>query len=136
MDNETSYGTRDYIQGIQALWEAMLCTGKFSMKSVYSQMRSNEPVVSWKSLICKNPARPRAVITLWLACHHKLATKERLVRFGFITDSKCCFCSSIEDINHILFECSGLRQFWIDVLNWINVSHTPKNWNEELPWII
>ena len=46
-------GTREYIQVIQSLWEAMLCAGKFSMKSVYSQLRSNEPVVSWKSLTCK-----------------------------------------------------------------------------------
>lgn len=40
-------------------------------------MKTQEQEVSWWKIIHGNMATPRAVFTLWLACHERLAKKER-----------------------------------------------------------
>ena len=76
--------------------------GKFSMKTLYLKMRcegSNEVV--WNRLLCGNPARPRALMTLWQACHGRLPTKDHLLRFGMLGDKICCFCEGPESHDHL-----------------------------------
>ena len=106
--------------------------GKFSMKTLYLKMRcegSNEVV--WNRLFCGNPARPRALMTLWQACHGRLPTKDRLLRFGMLGDKICCFCEGPESHDHLFFGCSVLGDVWKQVLEWIQVKHHPQEWNEE-----
>ncbi|KAH1203129.1 hypothetical protein GmHk_17G049445 [Glycine max] len=111
--------------------------GKFSMKTLYLKMRcegSNEVV--WNRLFCGNPARPRALMTLWQACHGRLPTKDRLLRFGMLGDKICCFCEGPEFHDHLFFGCSVLGDVWKQVLEWIQVKHHPQEWNEKQKWII
>lgn len=77
-----------------------------------------------------------AKFTLWMACHRILATKEGLQRFGMFNEDKCCFCSSIETLDHLFFECSTTCGIWNQILHWIQVHHTPACWTEELEWIL
>ncbi|XP_058782985.1 uncharacterized protein LOC131657628 [Vicia villosa] len=83
-----------------------------------------------------NKARPRALFFQWLACHKRLATKEKLAKFGIIRDTQCCFCSKIETLDHLFYSCSVMKLIWSDILNWINVDHVPLEWNQELSWLI
>ena len=90
----------------------------------------------WNRLFCGNPARPRALMTLWQVCHGRLPTKDRLLRFGMLGDKICCFCEGPESHDHLFFGCSVLGDVWKQVLEWIQVKHHPQEWNEELKWII
>ncbi|XP_058775467.1 uncharacterized protein LOC131649726 [Vicia villosa] len=69
-------------------------------------------------------------------CHKRLATRSRLMRFGFVQDNTCSFCTSEESYNHLFFDCAELRKIWVVVLDWIQIQHTPDKWDDELPWAL
>ncbi|CAK8574064.1 unnamed protein product [Lathyrus sativus] len=73
---------------------------------------------------------------LWLACHGRLATKDRLHKYGMIEDTECCFCEKNESLNHLFFECERLKSVWIEILRWAQINHTPGNWHSEMKWLI
>ncbi|XP_058776968.1 uncharacterized protein LOC131651320 [Vicia villosa] len=106
------------------------------MRQVYNHLRAQDFQVPWFRIFCGNIARPRALITLWLACHGKLPTRSRLFRFGIVNYATCCFCSKEETIDHILFECNETSRIWKQVLDWLGIAHDPKPWSEELCWLM
>ncbi|XP_058732620.1 uncharacterized protein LOC131604176 [Vicia villosa] len=81
-------------------------------------------------------ARPRAIFVMWMACHNRLNTKDRLARFGNITDGECLFCGEIETCSHLFFACRETYSLWKLVLHWIHIDHRPQAWENELKWII
>ncbi|XP_058734298.1 uncharacterized protein LOC131606029 [Vicia villosa] len=81
-------------------------------------------------------ARPRAIHVTWLACHGKLATKDRLCRFNIIHDSKCSLCKEVdESLGHLFFQCPHTLSIWKKILAWLEIVHTPSNWYDELHWV-
>ncbi|XP_058782553.1 uncharacterized protein LOC131657058 [Vicia villosa] len=103
---------------------------------MYAGMMKDNLNVDWQGVLKWNNARPRALITLWLLCHGKPATKDRMIRFGLITESICSMCKEAdESINHIFFECRVTNKIWKTTLGWMNIDRDPKGWNAELEWI-
>ncbi|XP_019415076.1 PREDICTED: uncharacterized protein LOC109326744 [Lupinus angustifolius] len=80
-------------------------------------------------------ARPRAQFTLWVACHNRLPTKDRLLKFGTVTDGKYAFCDLMETADHILFSCPKSADIWNFVLSWMKVNHQPGRWKNGLTWL-
>lgn len=68
---------RDCIQNLQS-YKDMLEIQKFSMRKMYKMLHSSIQRVDWRTLFYGNMERPRALITLWIAFHERLATKARL----------------------------------------------------------
>ncbi|XP_058734105.1 uncharacterized protein LOC131605813 [Vicia villosa] len=89
----------------------------------------------WKDVMFRNFARPKAIHTLWRACHNSLPTKERLLKFGLIDNQECGFCRNGENLNHIFFLCHGTRIVWESVLEWLQVQHHPQQWDSEILWL-
>src|ERR1043165_87598 len=106
------------------------------MKEMYQKLCTDDPIVYWYNLLCHNPATPRDFITLWLACHGRRVTKARLKKFGMIDNAECCFCQEEETQNHLLFGCEELGRIWSTVLDWMQIKRKPKDWKEELQWIL
>lgn len=99
-------------------------------------MMGHPDYVPWRKVLFDNEARPRALFTLWMACHNRLATKSRLMKFGMLTEEKCVFCCETETQNHLLFECAVMKDIWCGVLQWINVIHEPQKWDNEIKLMI
>ncbi|XP_058734333.1 uncharacterized protein LOC131606065 [Vicia villosa] len=115
----------------------MIASRRFSMKKVYTALIEDDAKVPWRCLFQHNPARPWALFTLWMLCHGRLPTKDRLIRFGLITESICSICKSeTETMSHIFFNCSNTSHIWIQILKWIEVDHHPLDLQNELRWII
>lgn len=76
---------------------------KFQTRQIYLEMKTQEQEISWWKIIHGNAARLMAIFTLWLACHERLATKERMFRFGFTDFEKCYFCNKQETLSHMFF---------------------------------
>ncbi|XP_058733586.1 uncharacterized protein LOC131605219 [Vicia villosa] len=127
--------TRSIIPEIQRCWDQSMNNSKFKLGDVYKNMLKQETNVEWQGLIAGNVARPRAVFCLWMACHKRLATRDRLGKFGVSVPSSCGFCQEIETIEHLFFECERLKYVWANVLQWIRVDHTPQPWDREKNWI-
>lgn len=64
----------------------------------------------------RNVARPCAKMTLWLACYKKLATKDRMKKFGMVENSSCSICGRDESLDHLLYECAELKGIWCKVV--------------------
>jgi hypothetical protein len=109
--------------------------GKVITRKVYQSLKMDHPSVEWRVTMYQNIARPRAIFILWMACHGRLATKDRLKKFGVNLDVKCCFCNQEETLNHLFFSCNVMRYVWQKVLQWLHVDHTPLEWTDELIWL-
>ncbi|CAK8544456.1 unnamed protein product [Lathyrus sativus] len=116
---------RENIGNMQDAWNEMVQAGRFIGRRVYVNLLPATPNVVWVKLILHNRARPRAIYTLWMISHGKLATKARLNRFGMVNNNKCVFCSAVETIDHLFFECTILRQAWVETLLWIGILALP-----------
>lgn len=77
----------------------------FNRCNIYKLLSGADVVVNWFRLFCGNIARPRSLFMLWLLCHEKMATRDRMARFGFIDHVQCSFCMEEETNDHIFFGC-------------------------------
>lgn len=81
-----------------------------------------------------NPARPQAKFTLWLIYMERLATKDRLLKFGIPTDGKCMYCDHLENIDDLFFNCEKSRNVWKSILGWTGYYRNPLSWSTRT-WI-
>lgn len=121
---------RDSTQHLQA-WDDMKQMSKFNMRAMYQALHQSTQKMEQRKMLYGNLARPRAIITLWIACHEKLATKARLHKRGLVDNMNCCFCDAFESQQH-MFECKVMKDVWERVWKGIHV----QGWNQEIQWIV
>lgn len=117
------------------VWKGFQNTGKYVTRKIYHMLRGDKPKVTWRKIFYGNLVRLRAKFILWMTCLDRLPTKDRLHRFGVVTDSKCVFCGLIETCDHLFFECATTKKVWADILRWISIMRIPGGWHSELQWI-
>lgn len=83
-----------------------------------------------------NRVIPREKFSLWMTLNRKLSTKDRLMKFEMMIENKCAFCEEVESIDPLLFACNKYNQIWRDILMWMSIQTTPKNWTREKVWLI
>ncbi|CAK8569333.1 unnamed protein product [Lathyrus sativus] len=115
-------------------WNGM--TEKYSVGKVYQYLKKDDPDVGWNHMLSNTIARPRALFTMWMACHCRLATRGRLKRLGLTTDDSCKFCDKEETIYHLLFDCPSFKTRWRQILVWLGYQHFPCDCREALEWLI
>ncbi|XP_060182635.1 uncharacterized protein LOC132612466 [Lycium barbarum] len=69
---------------------------------------------------------------LWLAIQKRLATIDRLQKFGIDAPEDSVFCSSFD---HLLFTYSYTSNIWARLLKWLGHTRVISNWQEEIEWI-
>lgn len=69
---------RDEVRHLQK-WKTMLTSRRFHLKAIYLSLIEENQSVFWRSVMYGNMARPKICILYGMACHSKLATKERLM---------------------------------------------------------
>lgn len=116
-------------------WVDTLRTRVYKTSLIYRALRGEKVVVSWRTMLYNNLARPRSLFVLWLSCWGRLFKKDRLARFGISTDGLCCFCGDAESVDHLFFYCAFTRQIWNQILNWIGIHHISAIWNLESVWL-
>ncbi|XP_019242144.1 PREDICTED: uncharacterized protein LOC109222223 [Nicotiana attenuata] len=108
----------------------------FSIKHMYKSMQGEFQKVPWRRLICNNYGLPKWKFILRLAIQERLATKERLARWGIQIDTTCSLCQrEIETVQHLFFECELTATIWQQLLKWQGIQRTKLGWKEELAWI-
>ncbi|CAK8562475.1 unnamed protein product [Lathyrus sativus] len=96
--------------------EDIMVGGKIKMSKMYMKLRERGQPVEWKTLVYGNNAKPRVNFILWLSFHGRLATKDRLLKYGMLDNSTYCFCTREETLNHLFFECESLKNIWEEIL--------------------
>ncbi|XP_019252743.1 PREDICTED: uncharacterized protein LOC109231537 [Nicotiana attenuata] len=78
---------------------------------------------------------PKWIFILRLAIQDRLATKERLARWGSIDETLCTMCHrSNETVQHLFFDCDYSKEIWQKLLHWQGVMRRGKQWKEEVQW--
>lgn len=89
---------RRFFMHQQHIWQQVAEDKKFRTKYVYHNLKETQPIVQWRKLMFNNAFRPRALFILWLPCHNKFVTNDRLHRFGMLDNLHGCFCDQQETI--------------------------------------
>ncbi|XP_019224105.1 PREDICTED: uncharacterized protein LOC109205806 [Nicotiana attenuata] len=109
---------------------------KFSVKDMHKSMQGEFQKESWRKLVCNNHGLPKWIFILSLAIQDKLATKERLARWGTIEDKTCSLCQrENETVQHLFFDWEMPATLWQTLLHWQGIKRTKNDWQEELKWI-
>lgn len=109
--------------------------GQFSIKKMYNSLMPLFSRVTWKSIALQHNIHPRHKFLVWLAAWRRLATFERLQKFGIQVSPACAFCAApIETFDHLYFECPMTRALWSRLLLWLGLSRTIGSWQQELEW--
>ncbi|XP_058759560.1 uncharacterized protein LOC131632858 [Vicia villosa] len=117
------------------MWSMTLNKVEVKIRDIYLKILQEQVHKPWRKIMYDNGAWPRAKVIIWLAFHGKLATKERLKRFGILDDDICYFGNAQETQNHLFFDCGVMKSILTQVLDWIKVQHSPGAWEEEINWI-
>lgn len=120
---------------IQAMLKQAQHEGKFSIHKMYLLLLPAHPRVEWRHLILHPKIYPTHKFTLWLAMHRRLATVERLERFGIDVPLDCVFCGqSLESFTHLFFECHTTRRLWSRICAWLGHQRQIQDWNTKVTW--
>ncbi|XP_070022875.1 uncharacterized protein [Nicotiana sylvestris] len=80
---------------------------------------------------------PKWIFILRLAILDRLATKERLARWGLMEETVCSLCQrSNEIVQHLFFECDVAWEIWQKLLQWEGIMRRKKQWHEEVQWAV
>lgn len=105
-------------------------------KDLYEKIRHVHEKKDWRALILNNKARPRAWIISWLVLWRRVATKDRIQKFGIQTDKKCVFCDADENIPHLFMDCLIVQKMWRSLTLWAGFDHSIQTFEIEQEWII
>nr|XP_009793629.1 PREDICTED: uncharacterized protein LOC104240481 [Nicotiana sylvestris] len=109
---------------------------KCSIKGIYRSLQGLCQKVTWRKLVCNNQGQPKWIFILRLALQQRLATKDRLIRWGIDMDKTCLLCNKEnETMQHIFFKCEITGKVWDGLLRWQGIQRSHKNWQDEIAWM-
>ncbi|XP_074271403.1 uncharacterized protein LOC141595338 [Silene latifolia] len=101
--------------------------GIYTVSIGYQWLLGVQHKVPWVPLIWNHYNVPKHSIIGWLAIHKRLMTKDRLLRFGVLSDAICDMClDHQEDHQHLLYGCAFSAQCWLSLQEWLGIK-LPQN---------
>jgi hypothetical protein len=107
--------------------------GKFSVKSVYNAMASNDSGPYHKK-IWKGKIPAKIKIFLWLMMNNAVLTKDNLLKRKWVGDPSCYFCKKNETVSHFFFQCSTTKSVWAIVAKSIGANNVPRSLEQCWAW--
>ncbi|XP_019248689.1 PREDICTED: uncharacterized protein LOC109227955 [Nicotiana attenuata] len=93
-----------------------------AIKQIYLGLLRNHNKVVWRSLMFHNEARPKAVFTMWIQCHGRMLTADRLTKWGIQVNPRCSLCNNADESHmHLFGECSFSRAVWCRLRKWLQM---------------
>lgn len=103
--------------------------GKFSISKLYHMQLPQLQKVLWKSITMQPHMHPRYKFILWLALQKRLATMDRLIKFGVQVSQQCVFCKQSDELfKHLFFDCPIVREIWTRLLKWLGHTRPIQAW--------
>ncbi|XP_039027678.1 uncharacterized protein LOC120161531 [Hibiscus syriacus] len=103
---------------------------------VWDRIRERKNRVECHRLIWFPAHVPKFSLITWIAILDWLPTKDRLARFGVVTDLACGLCGTgLESRNHLFLECSYSRAVWDSVLHVCRLHHQGLSWDDLICWM-
>ncbi|XP_021854023.2 uncharacterized protein [Spinacia oleracea] len=113
-----------------------LTATSYSIKVIYQNLCDQIPKVNWHYFVWNRYTLPKNRVTIWLALHDRLKTKERLHRYGVTMDETCALCGhDTETSAHLFFKCHFSKECCSMVLAWLGFISSRNNLFTLLKWI-
>nr|XP_009757801.1 PREDICTED: uncharacterized protein LOC104210569 [Nicotiana sylvestris] len=108
------------------------------IKQIYLGLLGNHNKVAWGALMFHNEARPKSVFTMWIQCHGRMLTADRLTKWGIQVNPRCNLCNSADESHmHLFGECSFSRAVWCRLLKWLQMCDASViPWTQMVTWVI
>lgn len=95
----------------------------FSIMKLYQLQFPQLPKVPWKGIVLQPKMHPRFKFILWLALQRRLATVDRLLKYGVQIPQQCILCKlTDETFDNLFFECSVTNELWSRLLKWWDIA--------------
>ena len=86
---------------------------RFSTKTTWELLRTRGANCNWSNGVWFKYATPRFAFLTWLSMHNRLATGDRMLKWGGTVNSACSLCDDpLETRNHLFFECRFSTVVW------------------------
>ncbi|XP_019256292.1 PREDICTED: uncharacterized protein LOC109234680 [Nicotiana attenuata] len=116
---------KSVIFGMQTYWAQIFILPKKIMKLIETICRT----YLWTG----TSATSRKALIVW---DKRLATVDRLQKFGIQVPLDCAFCArSIETFSHLFFDCSYTSIVWKRILNRLGHNRRIGSWRTEIEWV-
>ncbi|XP_019248825.1 PREDICTED: uncharacterized protein LOC109228104 [Nicotiana attenuata] len=111
---------------------------KSKTKQIYLAILGNYSKVAWRALMFHNEGRPKAIFTMWMQCHERLMTTDRLANWGVQVNTRCCLCDGADESHdHLFGECSFTKAVWGKLMQWIQSQMNPMySYAQMITWIV
>ncbi|XP_020250145.1 uncharacterized protein LOC109827551 [Asparagus officinalis] len=87
--------------------------GKFTFESAWNQVRTSYPSYEFFNVVWFPSSNPKMACCMLKSLYNRLATRDRLFRFGIISAVECVLCSGgIESRDHLYFQCPYSAYIW------------------------
>ncbi|XP_024964359.1 uncharacterized protein LOC112504640, partial [Cynara cardunculus var. scolymus] len=116
------------------LWEdnSASCS-KFSVSKAWASLEGTYPVVSWYKSVWFSGHIPKHAFCLWLACHKRLPTQDRMLWKDEPPDLKCSLCGIFMDSHsHLFYQCNFAHEVWDSILHKVDLTTIPSSWDHIL----
>lgn len=103
--------------------------GRFNIKKVYIYPMPCYPKVSRKSLNMLKEIMPKYQFIIWMKVRQRLATIDRLARWGIQVPQSCVLCDrdTKETHAHLFFNCQYSKSLWKGMMIWLRYQRSITN---------
>ncbi|GAV68858.1 zf-RVT domain-containing protein, partial [Cephalotus follicularis] len=111
--------------------------GTFTIREACNVINMQGSEVEWWKLAWFPGSISKHCFCVWLTFWEAHRTLDKLVRWGVVSTSNCCFgCGQEESIDHLFFACPFTARVWKHFLGLCGFRRTPRGCREESVWCI
>lgn len=104
-------------------------TMKFTMSSVWKDVREEIDQVCWKNLVWHSHSIPKHTYILWLAVRKKLCTQDKLQRWYPNKTYECSLCEKgVDSHDHLFFKCEFAIRIWKSICKIAKIKSSDNTW--------
>ncbi|XP_039011422.1 uncharacterized protein LOC120140519 [Hibiscus syriacus] len=105
---------------------------------IWENIRQRREKVDWHRLIWFPAHVPKFSVVAWMVMLDRLTTKDRLGRFGIMTDNLCGLGgASQETRNHLFLEYSYSCEVWRSIMNFCGLHYQLSScWDDAIRWML
>jgi hypothetical protein len=85
---------------------------KYSVQTLYEVVNDRGVKQVYTPVMWKISVPSRLHIFLWLLANNKLLTRDNLAKRRDLDDASCLFCTDIESVHHLFFDCYVAKNMW------------------------
>jgi len=103
----------------------------FISKETWMQIRSVRPEMQGHKEIWFSDATPKYAFVNWLVVKNRIATGERMLKWGKNVDTSCVLCNfPLETREHLFFQCPYSSKVWRDLAGGLLKNRHTEKWQD------